>query len=121
MLKGCVAEALAVFRQAAEIAPGNPRFLNDLAWLLATGPVAALRDGPRALELARQASELTGGKNPFFLHTLAAAWAETGRFDEAARCAQAAVALAETSGQHDLTSHLQAELKRYQAGLALHD
>ena len=71
------------------------------------------------MELARQANELTGGKNPAFLRTLAAALAETGRFSEAARTAQEALELARAAGQPDLAERLKDELKRYEAGLPL--
>ena len=81
---------------------------------------ASLRNGNQAVELARQANELTGGKNPVVLHTLAAAFAETGRFSDATRTAQKAIDLAQAAGQADLAARLNDELKRYQAGLPLH-
>ena len=50
--------------------------MNDLAWVLATSPEASLRNGKEAVRLARQAVKLGGGKQPAFLDTLAAAYAE---------------------------------------------
>jgi hypothetical protein len=61
----------------------RPSALNSLAWLLATCPVPEMRNGPRAVELARQACEIDGWKNPALLDTLAAACAETGDFKSA--------------------------------------
>ena len=81
--------------------------------------VLALLSKP-TVELARQANELTGGKNPVVLHTLAAAFAEAGRFSDAIRTAQAAIELAQAAGQQDLAARLKDELKRYEAGLPLH-
>jgi spermidine synthase len=45
------------------------------------------------VELARQANALTGGKNPNILDTLAAAFAEAGRFGDAMRTAQKEIEL----------------------------
>jgi tetratricopeptide (TPR) repeat protein len=118
--KGRAAEAIAQFQQALQIEPADPRAKNNLAWLLATCPEASLRNGRQAVELARQANDLTGGKNPVILHTLAAAFAEAGQFSEAIRTAQTAIQLARAAGQPDLAASLNDELKRYQAGLPLH-
>ncbi len=120
MLKGKAGEAIAQFRQALEIAPTEPKFQNDLAWLLVTSPDAALRNGPEALELARQANQKTGEKNPIYLHTLAAALADNGRFDEAMRFVRQAIALADAAGNRELSAHFRVEFQRYQAGLPLH-
>jgi tetratricopeptide (TPR) repeat protein len=56
---------------------------NAIAYALATSPSDAVRDGARALELARAVSEEVGHENPDYLDTLACARAEVGRFDEA--------------------------------------
>jgi Flp pilus assembly protein TadD len=118
--KGRIDEAITHFQKALQIKPVNPEVQNNLAWLLATGPAASLRDGNQAVELARQANELTGGKNPVILHTLAAAFAEVGRFSDARRTAQKAIGLSQAAGQPDLAARLKDELKRYEAGLPLH-
>ena len=57
--------------------------LNDLAWLLATRPRAEERDGVRAVRFAERACELTQYKWTIMVGTLAAAYAEAGRFPEA--------------------------------------
>ena len=72
------------------------------------------------MELARQANELTGGENPIILDTLAAAFAEAGRFGDARRTARKAIKLAQAAGQPDLAARLNEKLKRYEAGLPLH-
>jgi hypothetical protein len=69
---------------AHRLAPDDPQVQNNLAWLLATCPVVEIRDGTRAVALARRAGEETGWQHPFCLGTLAAALAETGAFAEAA-------------------------------------
>ena len=53
--------------------------LNNLAWALATCPDASLRNGAKAVQLARQANRLSDGKNPLVLRTLAAACADALR------------------------------------------
>lgn len=83
--RNALAAALSDLNSAHRAAPDNPQVCNSLAWALATSADARLRDGARAVELARQACEATGWKHPFCLGTLGAALAETGAFDEAVR------------------------------------
>jgi tetratricopeptide (TPR) repeat protein len=64
---------------------------NQLAWLLATCPDADVRDGRRAVKHAEKAVEMTERKVGGILDTLAAAYAEAGRFDDAVRTQQEAV------------------------------
>jgi tetratricopeptide (TPR) repeat protein len=68
--------------------------LNTLAWVLATCPDAAVRDGSEAVALARRACELTNWSWEPGLDTLAAALAEAGDFAGAVEIAGKAVALA---------------------------
>jgi len=72
--------------------------LNNLAWVLATCPDAGLRNGPEAVRLAGHACELTHYGRPLFIGTLAAAYAEAGRFPEAVTTAEKAEQLATSAG-----------------------
>jgi protein O-mannosyl-transferase len=117
---GRMDEALSQDQEALQIEPANPRALNNLAWLQATCPVSSLRDGNKAVELARQANDLTGGESPVILGTLAAAFAEAGRFSEAVETAQRALHLAEAQSNPKMTGQLQLELKLYQARSPFH-
>jgi tetratricopeptide (TPR) repeat protein len=72
----------------------NANFNNALAWLLATSLNPAVRDGAQAVRYARAANELSGGRDPEMLDTLAAAEAEAGDFEGAARDEREALALA---------------------------
>ncbi|MGD0813005.1 MAG: tetratricopeptide repeat protein [Verrucomicrobiota bacterium] len=117
---GRAGEAIRHLLKALQIQPANPESQNNLAWLLATCPEAPLRDGNKAVELARQANALTGGENPFVLHTLAAALAEAGRFSEALQTAQRALGLAGAQSDARLAGQLQMEMKLYQTGSAFH-
>ena len=117
---GRVDEAIAHFQKALQINPIYPQALNNLAWALATSPQALQRNGNKAVELAQRANQLTGGESPLILHTLAAAYAEVGRFSDARRSAQKAIELAQAAGQNDLAEQFDGELKLYEKGLPFH-
>jgi tetratricopeptide (TPR) repeat protein len=118
--EGRADEAIAHFQQALQLAPTDPSVQNNLAWLLATCPKASLRNGNKAVELARQANALTGGENPTILNTLAAAFAEAGRFSEAVETAQRALRLAGAQSNTNLAGALQFEMSLYQEGSPFH-
>ena len=77
--------ALKDFNEAAALEPNRSLAHHHLAWLLATGPDAKLRDGKKAVASAKRACELTGWKDAVLLNTYAAAQAEAGDFDAAVR------------------------------------
>lgn len=81
--QGKTREAMSQFAQAILLTPDFAAALNELAWILATDPRPEFRNGPQAVGLAGQACDLTGQQNPAMLLTLAAAYAEAGRFSEA--------------------------------------
>jgi tetratricopeptide (TPR) repeat protein len=110
--RGELAEALNDLNTAHRVAPDDPLVCNNLAWMLATCPEEGLRDGNRAVALARQACLATEWKNPYCLDTLAAACAETSAFDEAVRWQIKAVDLS----TEDLKSARKERLQMYQAG-----
>lgn len=87
-------EALSLYESTLKSNPGHLMTLNDLARLLATSPEASIRNGQRAVQLAEQATRLTGHKNPLLLDSLAAAHAETGNFEQAVRWQSKALELA---------------------------
>jgi Flp pilus assembly protein TadD len=118
--KGRMAEATTQYQKALQIKPDYAEAHNNLAWVLATAPQASLRNGGEAVELAQRANQLTGGENPVILHTLAAAYAEVGRFSDARRSAQKAIEWAQAAGRKDLAEQFNGELKLYEAGLPFH-
>lgn len=79
------ADAVEHFGQALALAGQWVELANDLAWLLATHPDPAVRDGPRAVRLAEELLATEGLRQPKLQDTFAAALAEQGRYDEAAR------------------------------------
>jgi TPR repeat protein len=71
----------------------SPDTLNDIAWSLATSDVDGFRDGSNAVLYAEKAVAATSRSNAAFLDTLAAAHAETRRFDKAISTQKEAIAL----------------------------
>jgi tetratricopeptide (TPR) repeat protein len=86
---------------------------NDHAWLLATFWDAQLRDGSNAVVFAEQAVSATNRRNPDYLATLAAAYAEVRQFEKAIAIQKEAIAL--TTDVYRRTA-LGAHLKLYQSG-----
>ena len=111
--KGEIGQAIAHYEKALEIAPHSLLTLNNLAWALSTCPDASLRNGARAIELAQKADQLAGGQNPIFIRTLAAAYAENGRFNDAIETAQRALQLALAQDNFALASKLEKDLDLY--------
>jgi hypothetical protein len=89
----------------------------NLAWVLATSPDASLRDGAKAVALAKKVIERAGHANDvntvIVLRTLAAGYAEIGRFTEAIETAQQASQLAIAQGNSALIEDLQSNIANY--------
>jgi len=113
--KGLVREAINHYQQALEIAPQDVLSRNNLAWILATSSDASIRNGAKAVVLAEQAVQLSGGKNPIFFRTLAASYAEEGRFSEALAVAERGMKMAAVQDNRGLVNALGREIALYQA------
>lgn len=100
--QGQLAEAIDVMRTGLEQAPRYANLANNLAWILATTPEDALRDGAEAVRLAELACETTDRRNANYLDTLAAAYAEVGRFDDAVKTVDLALTRLGQSEEHNL-------------------
>jgi len=100
--QGQFEQAIAHYQTALKLQPNNAAFLNNLAWLLATCPEARFRNGQQAVQLAEQACQLTDFQKPQLIGTLAAAYAEAGRFDDAVAASEKAHDLALALGQQTL-------------------
>ena len=119
--KGETKEAMDSWQTALEINPDQVYVQNNLAWLLATAPDAALRNGAKAVALAQRASQSSGGENPFILQTLAAAYAEKGSYETAVATARRALDLAATQKAGALIAALQTEIKLYETNTPVRD
>jgi Flp pilus assembly protein TadD len=114
--RGRTAQAIACYREGMRLRPGQVDMGNNLAWILATTADARLRDGSEAVRLAQQACESSGYKQPLVVGTLAAAYAEAGRFPQAVATAEQAIALATAAGQPGLAERNRQLLELYRAG-----
>jgi protein O-mannosyl-transferase len=115
---GALANAAQAYRQALELKPEAPEILNNLAWLLATCPDEAVRDGAQAARLAERACELTGFQQVVPIGTLGAAYAAAGRWPEAVSTAEKACALAAAGGNEALLARNRELLELYRSGRA---
>jgi protein O-mannosyl-transferase len=118
---GRMNEAIAHYNEALRLKPDFAGACNNLAWVLATYPDGAFRDGARAVEFAERADHLADGRNPVFLATLAAAYAEAARFGDAMRVARRAIELATAAGQTPLANETRDRLKLYEEGHPFHE
>ena len=94
--------AIGHYRQAIRSDPDHLLAVNSLAWKLATCGDDSLRNGDEAIILAERLVRASNSLDPGFLNTLAAAYAETGRFDEAIANGEKAVQMAREVRQNQL-------------------
>lgn len=104
--------AIADFERALAIRPTFEAY-NLLAWTLATCPDETFRDGPRAVELAQEAVSMHADARS--LGTLAAAYAEAGRLDEAIGTQQRVVAMLPLSASEELVAEHKARLEIFRS------
>jgi tetratricopeptide (TPR) repeat protein len=114
-------EALTHYQRALETQPDDIQALNNRAWILATWPNSSIRNGPKAVELAEHADSLTSRRNQVVAATLAAAYAEVGRFPEAVRTAERAMRLAASEGKEARALSIREQLETYKSGNAFQD
>jgi tetratricopeptide (TPR) repeat protein len=114
------AEAIAALKSDLNTNASGSVVANEYAWLLATCPVVELRDAPQAIEIGEALAKATARKSPEPLDTLAAAYAEVGRFDEAVAVAHEALALAESNNDTNLTAQLAARIALYEKRRPFH-
>ena len=114
-------EAVAEYKRALELYPDDTQTMNNLAWTLATWPEALLRDGAKAVELAERADTLTQKASPIVSATLAAAYAEAARFEDAQNAARRAIDLALKEGNESRADSIRSQLHFYESGAAYRD
>jgi Flp pilus assembly protein TadD len=107
--------AVRSYRVALELRPGWKRVVNNLAWLLATHPDAAVREPDAAVRLAESLQHGAPRPDADSLDTLAAAYAAAGRFEAAERAARDASQLARETGRDELASRIDGRSALYSA------
>ncbi|MDJ0720809.1 MAG: tetratricopeptide repeat protein [Desulfobacterales bacterium] len=117
--QGDPAGALGDYVQALSVKPDYIEVFNNIAWILATSPDERLRDGERAVALAERAVAHTPDVN--FMDTLAAAYAEAGRFDEAVAMENRVISMLAANGAaSELGPHVE-RLSRFEDGRPYRD
>jgi protein O-mannosyl-transferase len=114
--QGNAAEGISELRTAIQMSPYEPDAMDSLAWILATNPDSAIRNGAEAIEWAKRAIQLSGGKNPNYRVTLAAAYGETGHFNDAAAIVDEVLSGATRGAKVSDVEALKRQLECYRAG-----
>jgi Flp pilus assembly protein TadD len=104
-------DAIVQYDKAYAANPNSTDVQNNLAWILATCHNAALRDGTRAVKLAKQAAQNTNYTDASMLDTLAAAYAEAGDFANAVRTQREAIRLTTANHRNGLQQRLDLYLR----------
>jgi tetratricopeptide (TPR) repeat protein len=113
-------QAIPQLRRVVREKPDLAQAFNNLAWLLATCPDDHLRDGAEAVRCAKKACALTEFHEPAMVATLAAAYAEAGRFPQAVQTCQKTIQLAQAAGQMQFALVNTQLLRLYQTGRPYH-
>jgi tetratricopeptide (TPR) repeat protein len=112
--KGLLREAADHYERALQSDPDSILPLNNLAWVMSTGPDDSLRNNEIAVQLATKANQLSKESNPVFIRTLAAAYAQAGQFEKAIETARRASEQANAQGAHDLAVQIREDVDLYQ-------
>jgi tetratricopeptide (TPR) repeat protein len=107
-------EAMSQYASALLIQPDFPDALDGLAWILSTDANLDFRNGTEAVKMSERACELTGRQDPVKLKTLAAAYAETGRFGEATNTLRTAKDLAAKANRQELVKECSLMLEHFE-------
>jgi len=110
---GQIREAMGEYKKALELKPEMPAILNKLSWIYATNKNGKIRNAKEAIRLGEKACEITGYNDPVILDTLAAAYAEGGRFEKAAAMGEKALGLARSRGLTELAKDIEARIKLF--------
>jgi tetratricopeptide (TPR) repeat protein len=111
-------DALVHWRKALALSPKSITVLVGTARILASSSDATLRNGAEAVELAEKANELTSGGDAMVLDTLAAAYAEEGRFPLAVASAQRSLDLAVSKGDNATAGAIRSRMEFYKENKA---
>jgi tetratricopeptide (TPR) repeat protein len=91
--------------------------LYNLSWILTSCEDERFRNGEEGVKLAERLCKIAQNNQPSALDALAAAYAETGKFDKAGTTAKKALELALKQGHNEMVLALKKRLQFYQKGL----
>jgi tetratricopeptide (TPR) repeat protein len=109
------------YQESLRLKPDPLTSLNDPAWELDAAANNTLRNGTEAVALAERACQLTQFQELMFVGTLAASYAEAGRFPDAVKIAGKAIDLATTAGQAVVAEKNRQLIELYRAGKPFHE
>ena len=112
--EGKIEDAILNYRKALSVNKDITQVLYHLSWILASHENIKYRNGEEAVNLAEKLCEVTQNIQPLALDALAAAYAETGRFNEAVLTAKKALNLTSKQGVETLAIGLKKRLELYQ-------
>jgi tetratricopeptide (TPR) repeat protein len=106
-------KAIYHYQKALQFDPHMIQALYHLSWILSTQEDEKYRNGKEAVKLATKLCKITQFRQPLALDALAAAYAETGKFNEAIFIAKKAHKMALVQGPATLAQGLEQRLKLY--------
>jgi tetratricopeptide (TPR) repeat protein len=112
--QGKIEDAILHYRKALILNPIMTEALYNLSWIFATHKNKKFRDDKEAIRLAEELCRITQNNQPLALDALAAAYAETGRYDDAVLTAKKGLKLSLLSGPKELVLGLKKRLRLYQ-------
>jgi tetratricopeptide (TPR) repeat protein len=115
-----VEDAVQAYGEILRRNPDDLDALNNVAWMRATHAEARHRDGAEAVRLAERARNLSPQPLGVLYSTLAAAYAEAGRFPEAVRACERAIELAQAAREGEEAKRYAGQLARYRSGRPFH-
>jgi tetratricopeptide (TPR) repeat protein len=119
--RGDVGKEIEDFSHLIELEPNSPNAYNEVAWVYATCPKDEVRNGAKAVELAKKGCELTQWHDCNIMDTLAAAEAEAGQFDEAVKYEQQVIMLTKAANASTDTKGMEDRLAIYQQHKPYHE
>jgi Tfp pilus assembly protein PilF len=119
--QGQLDQAISQWEQVLGFDPDNTDALNNFAWILATSSNPSVRNGSKALQLAKRLDALAPKADAKTLRTMAAIYAANGRFDEAIAAVRQGLQLNPKQANDPFAQVLEADLQLYQNNTAINE